>query len=274
MPVFNERATAARAIEEVLGTELPVDGVELVVVDDGSTDGTRELLRELSASGRFRLIEHPRNQGKGAAIRTALDQATGRWSTILDADLEYSPGSLADLLAPLVDGYADAVYGTRAFQAHSAFSFWYVAGNKAVTFACNLLYNCFLSDIMTCHKIMDTELFRSLNLREGGFGIEPEITARLLQTRKTIFEVPIPYRARRREAGKKLTAVDGLRTLRTLLRCRVTPPTRGPLPDQGWAKPASSPTPGSRSVVSERASDADVQGNGAAQQSASSPGAK
>jgi len=226
MPVFNERGTIEHAIDTVLTTELPVDGVELVVVDDGSSDGTREVLRALASDGRFRLIELERNQGKGAAVRAALEAATGRWSTILDADLEYSPASLADLVEPLSDGYADAVYGTRAFQAHSAYSFWYVAGNKAVTFACNLLYNAWLSDIMTCHKVMPTQLFRSLALRENGFGIEPEITARLLQSNKTIFEVPITYRARRREDGKKLTAVDGLRSLRTLARCRVTRPTR------------------------------------------------
>jgi dolichol-phosphate hexosyltransferase len=273
MPVYNERGTVARAIEEVQSAELPVDGVEFVVIDDGSTDGTRELLRELAADDGFRLVEHPRNKGKGAAIRTGLAEATGRWTTILDADLEYSPASLAELLGPLIDGYADAVYGTRAFQAHSAYSFWYVAGNKAVTFACNLLYNAWLSDIMTCHKVMPTELFQSLNLCENGFGIEPEITARLLQSKRTIFEVPIPYRARRREAGKKLTGYDGLRTLRTLARCRVTRPTRRPPPPQ-CSKPAASPTPGSRSVVSERTRDGSVHGTGDAQQSSPSAGTK
>ncbi len=269
MPVFNERDTAERAIDDVLGTDLPVDGIELIVIDDGSTDGTRELLRAGRWDDRVRIYEHKGNHGKGAAVRTGLSEAQGRWSTIMDADLEYSPASLAGLIPPLVDGYADAVYGTRAFQAHSAFSFWYVAGNKTVTFACNLLYNAWLSDIMTCHKIMATDLFRALDLREPGFAIEPEITARLLQSNRTIFEVPIPYRARPREAGKKLTATDGLRTLRTLARCRVTRATRGPLPPQRWAKPASSPTPGSRSVVSERMNDGAVQGSGADQQNAS-----
>jgi hypothetical protein len=114
------------------------------------------------------------------------------------------------------------VYGVRGFQSHSAFNFWYVVGNKAVTFAANLLYNSWLSDIMTCHKAIRTDTFRSLRLRENGFAIEPEITARLLRARIQIYEVPVTYRARPREAGKKLTSRDGLRVLATLVRCRIT----------------------------------------------------
>ena len=229
MPVFNERETVEKAIGEVLAAELPVDGIELIVVDDGSTDGTRELLRATEWPDNVRVFEHDRNRGKGAAIQTALQEASGRWSTIFDADLEYSTSSLEKLLPPLLEGYAEAVYGTRAFQAHSAFSMWYVVGNKAVTFAANLLYNAWLSDIMTCHKIMATDLFRSLNLRESGFAIEAEMTARLLKGGHMIFEVPITYRARTREAGKKLTATDGLRVLRTLTYCRLTrSPVRPP----------------------------------------------
>ena len=240
MPVYNELHTVETAIAEVLAAEYPGDGFELVIVNDGSTDGTTELLAKGDWPENVRIVEHDRNRGKGAAIQTALGAARGRYSTILDADLEYSPSSLPDLMAPLLDGYADAVYGTRAFQAHSAFSFWYVAGNKGVTFACNLLYNCWLSDIMTCHKVMSTDLFRALGLREGGFAIEPEITARLLTSKKTIFEVPIPYRARRREAGKKLTSVDGLRVLRTLVLCRFRKPPTAPAA-QGWTRATSSP---------------------------------
>ena len=159
--------------------------------------------------------------GKGAALRTALAEARGRFATVLDADLEYSPTDLPALLEPLRSGGAEAVFGTRGFQAHSAYSFWYVIGNRAVTFVANLLYNSWVSDIMTGHKAMRTELFRSLALRERGFAIEPEITARLLRRGIRIYEVPVIYRARTREEGKKLTTLDGVKVLVTLLRCRV-----------------------------------------------------
>jgi hypothetical protein len=139
----------------------------------------------------------------------------------MDADLEYSPADIALLLEPLRNGDADAVFGTRGFQAHSAYSFWYVMGNRAVSFATNALYNCWISDIMTGQKAMRTDVFRSLDLRERGFAIEAEITARLVRRGIRIYEVPIVYRARSREEGKKLTALDGLRVIRTLLRCRL-----------------------------------------------------
>ena len=140
---------------------------------------------------------------------------------MLDADLEYRAADLADLLTPLLAGEATVVFGTRAWSSHSAYSFWYVVGNKAVTFATNFLFNCWISDVMTCHKMMRTELFRTLRLRERGFGIEPEIAARVLRAGERIYEVPIDYRARSRVAGKKLSAIDGLRVIRTLIRCRL-----------------------------------------------------
>ena len=220
MPVYNERATVKAAIADALSAELPVER-QLVVVDDGSTDGTRELLRERAWPEDVRVVFHERNQGKGAAVRTALQHATGDFSAILDADLEYRAADLAPMLEPLLAGDAHVVFGTRAWHAHSSYGFWYVMGNKAVTFATNLLYNCWISDVMTCHKAMRTDVFRSLRLRERGFGIEPEIAARVLQTGERIYEVPITYRARSREEGKKLTALDGLRVLRTLVRCRI-----------------------------------------------------
>jgi glycosyltransferase involved in cell wall biosynthesis len=222
MPVYNERSTVERAIEDALTAELPVDRRQLVLVDDGSTDGTRELLGAREMPPNVTLVLHERNLGKGAAIRTALQHATGELSAILDADLEYRASDLALVLEPLVAGEANVVFGTRAWASHTAFSFWYVMGNKAVTLAANVLYNCFISDVMTCHKAMRTELFRSLELRERGFAIEPEIAARVLRAGERIYEVPIDYRARTREEGKKLTALDGLRVLRTLVRCRVT----------------------------------------------------
>jgi glycosyltransferase involved in cell wall biosynthesis len=220
MPVFNERQTIERAITGVAEASI-ADTWELIVVDDGSTDGTGELLRSHTWPDGVRVLRHDRNRGKGAALRTALTEAQGRYATIMDADLEYSPDDLPALLAPLRRGDAAAVFGTRGFQAHSAYSFWYVMGNHAVTFAANLVYNSWVSDIMTGHKAMETELFRSLELRERGFAIEPEFTARLLRRGVRIYEVPVVYKARSREEGKKLTALDGLRVLRTLIRCRL-----------------------------------------------------
>jgi glycosyltransferase involved in cell wall biosynthesis len=220
MPVYNELATVERAIDDALTAELPVDSRQLVLVDDGSTDGTRELLREKDLPENVVLVFHERNRGKGAALQTGLEQATGDFSAVLDADLEYRASDLAPLLSPLLDGSAHVVFGTRSWASHSAFSFWYVMGNKGVTFTTNVIYNCWISDVMTCHKAMSTELFRSLRLRERGFAIEPEIAARVLRAGERIYEVPISYTARSREEGKKLTALDGLRVLRTLVRCR------------------------------------------------------
>ena len=222
MPVFNERATVADAVGDALSAELPVESREVVVVDDGSTDGTRELLRDRDWPTTVKIVLHERNRGKGAAVRTALAHAAGEFSAILDADLEYRASDLAPVLKPLLAGEAKVVFGTRAWSAHAAYSFWYVVGNKTVTLATNVIYNCWISDVMACHKAMRTDLFRSLPLREPGFGIEPEITARVLRAGERIYEVPISYRARSRAEGKKLTALDGARVLRTLVRCRFS----------------------------------------------------
>ena len=221
MPVYNERERVERAIAEVLSTELPTD-LELIIVDDGSTDGTREILRNGGWDERVRYFEHEHNQGKGAAVQTALSKAQGEFAAIFDADLEYDAADLALLLPPLLDGTTNAVFGVRAFDGYSAHSFWYVLGNRGVTLACNVLFNVFLHDIMSCHKVMRTELFKSLELSANGFAIEPEITARLLNNGERIYELPVRYRARLSEEGKKLTAYDGFRTLAMLLRCRFS----------------------------------------------------
>jgi glycosyltransferase involved in cell wall biosynthesis len=219
MPVYNERRTVEQAINEVLNAGLDAT-FELIVVDDGSSDGTSEILRGREWPHEVRLLSHDHNRGKGSAIRTALAQAQGHFTTIMDADLEYSPDDLPTLLEPLRDG-EQAVYGTRGFQSHSAYSFWYVVGNRAVTLFANLIYNSWISDMMTGHKAMRTELFRSLDLRERGFAVEAEITARLLAKGVRIYETPVEYKARSRDEGKKLTAFDGLRVLRALIRCRI-----------------------------------------------------
>jgi len=220
MPVYNERERVAGAIAEVLETVLPTE-FELIVVDDGSTDGTRELLRSLPVDGRMRILEHERNRGKGAAVRTGLAQARGELTCIFDADREYEAEDLGRLMVPLLDGSANACFGVRAFDGYASHSFLYVVGNKAVTLACNVLFNVYLRDIMTCHKMLRTELFRSLRLTADGFAIEPEIVARLLGRGERIYEVPIHYRARSDAEGKKLTALDGVRVLGMLLRCRL-----------------------------------------------------
>ena len=221
MPVFNERSTIEEAIADALGAELPVTGRQLVIIDDGSTDGTREWLAAATLPDNVEVVLHPKNKGKGAAIRTGLEHARGTYSAILDADLEYAAADLGPVLEPLLAGRARVVFGTRAWTSQSSFSFWYVMGNKSVTMATNVLYNCWISDVMTCHKAMGTDLFRSLRLRERGFAIEPEIAARVLQSGNRIHEVPIGYAARSRDEGKKLTAFDGIRVLRTLVRCKI-----------------------------------------------------
>jgi glycosyltransferase involved in cell wall biosynthesis len=221
MPVYNERERVERAIAEVVQTELP-DEFELIIVDDGSTDGTREILRNGDWDPRVRLLEHERNQGKGAAIRTALQNARGEYSAIFDADLEYDASDLGLLMPPLMDGRTNACFGVRAFDGYTSHSFLFVMGNKGVTLACNVLFNVYLHDIMTCHKMIRTDLFRTLPLQSPGFAIEPEITARLVQRGERIFEVPVHYRARSTDEGKKLTAIDGFRVIATLLRCRFT----------------------------------------------------
>jgi dolichol-phosphate hexosyltransferase len=221
MPVYNERERIERAIAEVLATELPTD-FELIIVDDGSRDGTRDILREGSWGERVRRFEHDYNQGKGAAVLTALSQARGDYAAIFDADLEYDPADLAALMPPLMDNRANACFGVRAFDGYTSHSFLFVLGNKGVTLACNVLFNVYLHDIMTCHKVIRTDVFRSLPLQSAGFAIEPEITARLVQRGERIFEVPVHYRARSNEEGKKLTAVDGFRVIGTLLRCRFS----------------------------------------------------
>jgi glycosyltransferase involved in cell wall biosynthesis len=221
MPVYNERRTVEQAVDEALAVELPVPH-ELIVVDDGSTDGTRELLEQRKWPANARLLKHERNQGKGAAVRTGVADAQGEFAAIMDADLEYDPKDLVPLLDPLLRGETNAVFGVRVFNGYTSHSFLYVLGNRGVTLACNLLYNVYIADLMTCHKVIRTEIFQSLPLREPGFAIEPEITARLLQRGERIFELPVSYKARPTEEGKKLTSMDGVRVLRTLLRCRFT----------------------------------------------------
>ncbi|MDX6242547.1 MAG: hypothetical protein QOE76_270 [Frankiales bacterium] len=220
MPVYNEAATLLMAVKRVLDVDYPCE-VELVAVDDGSVDNSLALLHSFDDS-RMRVIRHPRNRGKGAAIRTASEGATGDYMIICDADLEYRPEEIPMLLAPVIAGDAEVVYGTRSFGSHNAYSYWYVLGNRGVTLAANLLFNCYISDLETCFKLMPTSLYRQLDIQAAGFGMEAQVTARLLKSGVRPYEVPISYRARSREEGKKLTWRDGVEALWILGRERAT----------------------------------------------------
>lgn len=222
MPALNEAATLSTVLDHVLArTEVH----QVVLVDDGSTDGTWELMRRCAEANPDRVlaVQHERNQGKGAAIRTAASHATGDYVLIQDCDLEYDPEDYPALLEPIRQGRAQVVYGSRTFSSHSAYSFWFVLGNRLVTLVANVLFNCYLSDLETGYKVLPAEVLRGLRLRARGFDIEPEITARLLKQRRRIYEVPISYAARSREEGKKLTVSDGFRALWVLVRERLTP---------------------------------------------------
>ncbi len=219
MPVYNEEERIADALKQALAVDYPCP-VEVLVVDDGSRDGTAEILAGLD-DARLRVITHPRNAGKGAAIRTAVAAADGDYMVILDADLEYDPNDIPKLLEPVLDGRATVVYGNRTFGSHSAYSFWYVMGNKAVTTAANVLFNSYIGDLETCFKLLPTALYRALDVRARGFGMEAEVTGKLLRRRVRPYEVPVSYRARGREEGKKITWRDGVEALWILGRERT-----------------------------------------------------
>jgi glycosyltransferase involved in cell wall biosynthesis len=222
VPVYNEEHRVAEALKQALAVEYPCE-VEVVVVDDGSSDGTADVLARIDDT-RVRVFRHTRNAGKGGAIRTAVDNATGDYMVIFDADLEYDPADIPRMLVPVLDGRADVVYGSRTFGSHSSFSFWYVMGNRAVTTAANIVYNRYLGDLETCFKLMPVDLYRSLNVRSRGFGMEAEVTSKLLRRRVRIFEVSISYTARSREEGKKITWQDGVEALWIIVRERFRKP--------------------------------------------------
>ncbi|MCW2637776.1 MAG: glycosyl transferase family 2 [Dactylosporangium sp.] len=222
MPVYNEEARLPEALKQALNVDYPCD-IEMIVVDDGSQDSTRDILNRAD-DPRLRVVLHEHNQGKGAAIKTAVDHASGDYLIILDADLEYDPQDIPRLLVPVLDGRASVVYGNRTFGGHSSFSFWYVMGNKGVTTAANVLFNCYIGDLETCFKLMPLELYRGLQIKSKGFGMEAEVTGKLLRNGYRPYELPISYRARSREEGKKITWKDGVEALWILVRERVRRP--------------------------------------------------
>jgi glycosyltransferase involved in cell wall biosynthesis len=219
VPVYNERERVGPALKELLSTSFPVE-VEIVVVDDGSSDGTAETITSVALPDNVRLIRHEKNQGKGAALRTALAAATGDVFVPFDADLEYQAADLVRCLEPMIAGETDLVYGTRAFGSHTSFNFWYVVGNKFLNLWANILFNCYISDLETCYKMARTQVLRGLDLRANGFDIEAELTAKLLRAGHRPFEVPIGYKARSREQGKKISWMDGVIALWTIAKIR------------------------------------------------------
>lgn len=222
MPVYNEKATLRHALERLLAVDMPLD-TEVLVVDDGSTDGCLDTIADMVDDGRVRLVRQSPNQGKGAALRRGIQEAEGDLLTVLDADLEYDPGDFPALLQPILEEGARVVYGKRSYGGHAAYSFWYVIGNKALAFWASFLYDAWLSDIETCLKVAPTALWRTVSLTSSGFGIEAEVTGKFLRSGERIFEVPISYRARGREEGKKIQWTDGVAALWILLRLRLQP---------------------------------------------------
>jgi glycosyltransferase involved in cell wall biosynthesis len=217
MPVFNERTTVERIIRRVLAVPLRID---LFVVDDGSTDGSSEILDRLQPELGFTLT-HQANAGKGSALRRGFTQVTGDLVVIQDADLEYSPEEYPELIELICDGHADVVYGSRFLGRHLVFMFTHYVGNRIVTLATNILYNTMLSDMETCYKVMRTDVLRSFTLDSNGFGIEPEITAKIFKRGYRVYEVPISYDGRGYDEGKKITWKDGVVALWVLLKNRV-----------------------------------------------------
>lgn len=221
MPVYNEKQTLIEIIERVRAVEIPK---EIIVVDDGSTDGTRDILRE-KVEGHYpdvRVFYHEKNRGKGAAIRTAIEQATGDILLIQDADLEYDPREYFALLAPILEGKADVVYGSRFLGggAHRVHLFWHRVANGFLTTLSNMMTNLNLTDMEVCYKVFKTEVLKSLKLRSNRFDFEPEITAKVAKRRCRIYEVPISYSGRDYEEGKKIGWKDGLVALWTIFKYR------------------------------------------------------
>jgi glycosyltransferase involved in cell wall biosynthesis len=217
MPVYNERATVEMMVARVLA--VPGIRIELVVVDDGSTDGTSDILRQLQRQHSFKLLQKA-NGGKGSALRLGFKEVTGDVVVIQDADTEYSPEEFPDLVELICQGRADVVYGSRFLGRHRVFLFTHYLGNMFLTFLTNVLYNTMLSDMETCYKAMRIEVLRSFALESNGFGIEPEMTAKIFKRGYRVYEVPITYDGRGYDEGKKITWRDGVVALWVLLKYR------------------------------------------------------
>src|SRR5215212_2010661 len=222
IPVYNERTVAERSISGVLGAPLPEDMErELIIVDDCSTDGTWDILERLAAAfPQIRLFRHEKNAGKGAAVRSAIEKATGDFSLIQDADLEYDPSEYPRLVRPLLDGHADAVFGSRymAGEQTRVLPFWHSMINKVLTLISNMFCNLNLTDMETCYKVFRTDLLKSIPIRSDRFGFEPEIVMKSAKRKFRIYEVPISYHGRTYEEGKKIGWKDGIKALGVVLK--------------------------------------------------------
>jgi glycosyltransferase involved in cell wall biosynthesis len=229
VPSYNEERTIMDVIDAVsrvdLASPLGVKvEVEIIVVDDGSTDGTRRLLESCTSRPDVRVILHERNQGKGAAVRTGFGAVTGDVVIIQDADMEYDPSEFPRLLEPIVNGHADVVYGSRLSggRPQRVYLFWHLVGNRMLTLLTNILFNSTLTDMETGYKVFKREVVDGFRLRESDFRIEPEMTAQVLKnTKLRVYEMPISYYGRTYDEGKKITWKDGFGAVATLLRCRL-----------------------------------------------------
>lgn len=218
MPVYNEKDTVAEILKRVRA--IPIEK-EIIVVDDGSTDGTQEILKEEEAGEDTRVFYHSQNRGKGAAVRTGLAHVNGEVVLIQDADLEYDPRDYPELLKPIVEGRAEVVYGSRFLGGpRKAMLFWHMLGNKLLTLVTNILYDTIISDMETGYKVFKADLIKSIPLRARRFEFEPEVTAKVLKRGYRIYEVPITYTGREYYEGKKITWRDGLVALWTLFKYR------------------------------------------------------
>lgn len=221
IPVYNERRTIAEAVRRARTVDLPVDR-EILIIDDGSTDGTGEIIKRL-ADSTVKVLHQPTNMGKGAALRLGIQESTGDYIVVYDADLEYDPRDWPALLRPALEGEAQAVYGSRFTGERRNMMFWHWVGNRFLSLVTNILYNTTLSDMETCSKLIDGDLIRSLHLASNRFDIEPEITAKLLRSGVRIYEVPIRYAGREIDEGKKISWQDGFPALWALIKYRFVP---------------------------------------------------
>lgn len=219
MPCYNEAATLPAILQAVRAVTLDK---EIIAVDDHSTDETLAILQaEAARDPHLRVVRHPRNRGKGAAVRSGLAHARGQITIIQDADLEYDPQDYYELVQPIIDGRVDVVFGSRFMGRHTGMYFWNAVGNKGLTFLTNFLFDCWISDMETCYKVMRTEIIRDLHLESDDFRLEPEITAKVLRRGHRIYEVPISYLGRTYEEGKKMKPSQGLYAVLALLRYRL-----------------------------------------------------
>jgi glycosyltransferase involved in cell wall biosynthesis len=224
VPVYNERETLAEIVRQIRAVDLDALGLrkEIVLVDDGSTDGTRDLLPGLAELPGVRVLLQPRNRGKGAAVRAGIEKARGDLILVQDADLEYDPRDYPILLRPIMEGRSKVVYGSRFLGEHKAMYFWHQVGNKTLTTIANVLYDSTLTDMETCYKLCTADVAHSFTLRERRWGFDPEITAKILKRGHRIYEVPISYNGREFDEGKKISWRDAFVVIGALLRYRVT----------------------------------------------------